>query len=78
MSVVTFTTSTLRDVPTKLRELAASIEAGEHGYVSCCAVVLLVDTVRVFGYGDDSAAPMVAMVLRAGAAQLEQPLITSD
>lgn len=60
----------LRDVPGKLRDLAAAIEAGEYGDVSCAAVVILADRLEVFGMGPESRAPETIAALQLGALRL--------
>jgi len=66
--------STLRDHVAKLRELADSIEAGNYGEVGCVAVVVLGQQCTVLGFGPDSEAPSVGMLLHAGFLQLSQSL----
>lgn len=55
-----------RDPVAMLRRLADDIEAGKYGEVGCVGVALLGDTMEVFGYGSDSEAPSVALLLHAG------------
>jgi len=62
----------LRDHVEKLRELADAIEDGRYGDVGCVAVVVLGDECSVFGFGADSAAPSVALLLHAGFFKLSQ------
>lgn len=64
--------TSLCDHVAKLRELADAIEAGAYGDVGCLGVVLLGDTCEVFGFGRDSAAPSVAMLLHAGFMKLSR------
>jgi hypothetical protein len=64
-TLVQFPVSTpLTDIPAKLRDLAAAVEAGTYGEVSAVAVVMAHNgsiPVEVFGYGD--ADPMRALAL---------------
>lgn len=65
--IVTLYDSSLRDPAATLREIADEIEAGRYGQeISTVGVVLLGDTMEVFGAGDDSAGPSVALLLHAG------------
>lgn len=66
--------TTLHDSPAKLRQLAAAIEKGVYGEVGCVSVVLLGDTMEVFGFGPDSAPPSAAMLLHAGFLRLSRAL----
>jgi len=75
LSVVTLMESSLHDIPAKLRELANDVEAGKFGKPGTCAVVLFADQLCVFGYGPDSAAPSVAIVLQAGVQKLAGTLV---
>lgn len=73
-SVHTLYSLNARDAPAALRLLADSIERGDRGDVSCVGVVILGDTVEVFGMGEDAEAPMVALLLHAGHARLSRQL----
>lgn len=64
-----------RDVPATLREIANQIEAGKYGAVGSVGLVLLGDTLEVFGIGPDSEAPSTALILNAGAMKLTMPII---
>lgn len=66
LKVVTLKDSNYRDSVATLRKIADEIEAGDFGGVGCAAVVLLGDTMEVFGMGPDSEAPAVALLLHAG------------
>lgn len=59
-----------RDPAATLRVIADQIEAGRYGPVGCVGVALLGNTMEVFGMGEDSDAPSVAMLLHAGFARL--------
>lgn len=61
---------TLRDVAPTLRRIADEVEQGKYGAVGCCGVVIMGDTINVFGMGPDSEGPSTAMVLHAGFMQL--------
>ena len=65
---------TLHDAPAKLRRIADEIAADKYGEVGCVGVVLLGDTMEVFGFGPDSAAPSVALLLHAGFLRLSKAL----
>jgi len=51
------------------------VEAGVYGDVACVGVALLADQLEVFGFGPDSEAPSVGMVLQAGALKLTMPFL---
>jgi len=68
--IVSLYESNFRDPIATLRKIADQIEAGEFGDVGCIAVALLGDTMEVFGAGEDSEAPSVAMLLHAGFVRL--------
>ena len=74
MKVVTLHESNFRDPVATLREIAEQIEAGDYGAVGCVGVVLLGDTMEVFGMGVDSEAPSVALLLHAGFMRLSRQL----
>lgn len=67
LKVVTLHESNFRDPAATLREIAKSIENGEYGGVGTVAVVVLGDTMHVFGAGPDAEAPVIALLLNAGA-----------
>lgn len=73
--VVSLYESNYRDPVATLRRIADQIEAGEFGGVGCVGVVVLGDTLNVFGAGADSEAPSVGMLLHAGFMQLSQTLV---
>lgn len=64
--VVTLHESNFRDAAATLRVIADQIDAGEYGAIGCAGLVILGDTMEVFGMGPDSEAPSVAMLLHAG------------
>lgn len=66
MKIVEFPISTLADVPAKLRQLADDIEANRYGPVGSCGVAILGDTFEMFGFGQDSDAPSIALLFQAG------------
>jgi hypothetical protein len=49
-----------------LRLIADQIEEGKYGELGSAALVLLGDEMSVFGIGQDSEAPSVALLLHAG------------
>lgn len=62
---------TLRDAPATLRVIAQNIEDGKYGPVGTVALVLLGDTMEVFGMGEDGGdGAAVATLLNAGALRL--------
>lgn len=66
LKVVQLHKSNYRDPAATLRKIADEIEAGKYGDVGCVGLVLMGDTVEVFGMGQDSEGPSVAMLLHAG------------
>lgn len=72
--VITLYQSNLRDPVATLRAIADDVEGGKHGKVGCAAVVLLGDTMDVFGMGEDSDGPSVALLLHAGFMRLSKSL----
>lgn len=66
--------STLRDIPARLRELAALVEAGKYGEVDTCAIVLAGERMVVLGYGDRSMHDTIGLTLLAGAHQCARNL----
>ena len=73
--VKTLYESNFRDVPATLRHIADEIEAGAYGEVGIVGLVLLGDTLEVFGIGPDSEAPSIAQILNAGALKLTMPIL---
>lgn len=70
--VVTLHESNFRDPVATLRNVADDIEAGIFGDVGSVAVVVLGDTMEVFGMGQDSEAPSIALLLHAGFMRLSR------
>lgn len=66
LKVVTLRESNFRDPAATLRVIADQIDNGEYGAVGCAGLVLMGDTVEVFGMGEDSEGPSVALLLHAG------------
>lgn len=66
LNVVPLYDSNHRDPAATLRKIADEIEAGEYGEVGSVAVVLLGDTMEVFGMGTDAEGPSIGMLLHAG------------
>lgn len=54
-----------RELLPTLRKIADSIEAGEYGDVTQCAVVLFGDDLKIFGMGPDSEATSIGMLFSA-------------
>lgn len=73
--VKTLYESNFRDVPATLRHIADEIEADKYGTVGIVGLVLLGDTLEVFGIGPDSEAPSIAQILNAGAMKLTMPIL---
>lgn len=67
LNVVNFPTPDYRDPVKTLRNLADDIEAGKHGDVGSCGVVIFGDTMEVFGSGVDSDGPTIALLFSAAA-----------
>ena len=67
LNVVNFPVPAYRDPVKALRNLANDIEAGRYGDVSSCGVVLLGDRMEVFGSGEDSEGPTIALLFSAAA-----------
>lgn len=65
--LINFPIPDYRDPVKALRNLADEIEAGEHGDVSSCGVVLMGDQMEVFGSGIDSDGPTIALLFNAAA-----------
>lgn len=74
LKVVTLQDSNFRDPVATLRKIADEIEAGDFGEIGCVGVVLLGDSMEVFGFGPDSEAPSVALLLHAGFLRLSKSL----
>lgn len=72
--VVVLHDSNYRDPVATLRQLADDIEGGEYGAVGCVGVVVLGDKMEVFGMGEDSEAPSVALLLHAGFMRLSRSI----
>ena len=73
-AVVTLFDSNYRDPVATLRQVADEIEAGAYGDVGSVGVVLLGDTMNVFGMGRDSDGPAVALLLHAGFMRLSSAI----
>lgn len=67
LNVVNFPVPEYRDPVKALRNLADDVEAGRYGEVSSCGVVLLGDRMEVFGSGEDSEGPTIALLFSAAA-----------
>ena len=67
LNVVNFPVPDYRDPVKALRNLADDIEAGRYGDVSSCGVVLFGDRMEVFGSGEDSEGPTIALLFNAAA-----------
>lgn len=70
LKVVELYENNYRDPVATLRTIANQIEAGEYGAVGCAALVLMGDTVEVFGMGVKSDGAETAVLLYAGALRL--------
>lgn len=66
MEIVTLRDSNHRDIPATLRAIADQVENGDYGACGSAAVVVLGDTMEVFGLGVDSEPPSIALLLHAG------------
>lgn len=65
MNVVPIYNSNFRQVPETLRFIAKEIEAGKYGDVGCAGLVIVGDTMEMFGMGEDADAPSVALLFQA-------------
>lgn len=74
LNVVQLYESNYRDPVAALRRIADEIERGEYGEVGCVGVVVLGDTMEVFGAGEDSEGPSVALLLHAGFMRLSKSI----
>lgn len=68
--VVSIYETNFRDIPSMLRKLADDIEANEFGPVGEAAVVIMGDTLEVFGWGEIQDGSSSAVMLQAGAMRL--------
>ena len=75
LKVVTLNESNFRDPVATLKKIADEIEQGEYGHVGCVGVVVLGNSLEVFGAGEDSAGPSVASVLSAGHIKLVSGMV---
>lgn len=66
--------SNRRDPVETLRKIADEIERGDLGAVGSVGIVVLGDTMEVYGAGEDSEAPSVALLLHAGFLRLSRSL----
>lgn len=74
--VITLYESNMRNPVATLRKIADQIEAGKYGSVGCLGLVLLGDTMEVFGAGEDSEGPSVAVLLHAGFTRISNAIET--
>jgi hypothetical protein len=72
--IVTLYKSNIRDVPGTLREVADEIERGDYGDVSTLGVAVMGDRLEVFGAGDDSLGPSVALLFNAAALRIARAI----
>lgn len=72
LTVVQLRDSNFRDPVATLRKIAEQIEAGKYGAVGSVAVVVLGDTMEVFGAGEDAEPPSTALLLHAGFLRLSR------
>lgn len=66
MPVTALPVTDRRDPVAMLRDVADAIERGDHGEVGTLGIVVMGNTVEVFGAGVDYAACSVALLLHAG------------
>lgn len=74
LKIVTLNETNFRDPVAELRNIADTIESGGYGDVGSVGVVLLGDTMEVFGMGSDSEAPSIALLLHAGFMRMSKAL----
>lgn len=72
--LVTLYPSNFRDPVATLRAVADEIEAGKYGRVEGVGMVLLGDTLEVFGIGERSEVPFVVALFNAGIVRLVTPM----
>lgn len=63
--IITIYESNFRQPAATLRMIADEIEAGKFGEVGSLGVVLLGDTMEIFGSGTDCEAPSIALLFSA-------------
>lgn len=74
LKIVTLNETNFRDPAATLRNIADKIDAGGYGEVGSVGVVLLGDTMEVFGMGSDSEAPSIALLLHSGFMRMSRAL----
>ncbi len=62
------------DAARALRNIADEIENGAYGDVQSCGVVVLGDTLEVFGAGENSGGPMINLLFSAAVARFARDL----
>jgi hypothetical protein len=67
--------TSLLDIPATLRRWADDIEAGEHGNVSGCVIVLDADKLAVGYMGSGEAAPNTCLLMNAAIAFMIAPVL---
>jgi hypothetical protein len=72
LKVVPLREHNLRHIPQMLRQMADDVEAGKYGVVSEIALVLMGDTLEVFGWGHVQDGTSSAALLAAGHLRLIQ------
>jgi hypothetical protein len=75
LKLATLYESNRLDTVKTLRLIADQVEAGKYGDVGSCAVVMMGNTLEVFGMGPDSVGPTIHLVLCAGAAKFQAALL---
>lgn len=72
--IVSLYESNMRDIPATLREIADEIEEGKYGNVGCAGLVILGDTMEMFGMGEDSDVPSVNILFNAACLRFAKTL----
>ncbi len=67
LKIVNFPIPDYREPVKALRNLADDIEAGNHGEVNSCGVVIFGETMEVFGSGVDNEGTTIALLFSAAA-----------
>lgn len=76
LQVVQFPRPSLADIPQKLRDLAAAIEAGDHGEAAVSVVVLQgSEGVEIFGFGSEADGTVAHYLLAVAQRKLEAPML---
>lgn len=73
-NIVSLYSSNFQDVAATLREIADQVERGEFGEVESAGLVLLGDTLEVFGFGPKSDGLTTGMILHAALGRISRAI----